>query len=176
MSLNHVTKLFSVSLVVATMVGCSSVPKNESEEAPTTSNDVMDKAIVETAIAAPTPQADAVDIDSVKAKLASMVVQFEFDRSEVTSEFYNTINAHADYLMNHGSAKVLISGHCDERGSREYNLALGERRANAVKQALVAKGIAADRIDVVSFGEDNPVDARHNESAWSKNRRAEFQY
>ncbi|MBN2864627.1 MAG: peptidoglycan-associated lipoprotein Pal [Thiotrichales bacterium] len=175
MSLNHLTKLFTAGLLATAMVGCSSTPKTE-EGADNTSADVMEKAVVETAIAQPNENADAVDLDSMKAMLASKVVRFEFDRSEVTSEFYDTINAHADYMMANSSANVLISGHCDERGTREYNLALGERRANAVKDALIAKGISPNRIDVVSFGEDNPVAMGHNESAWSQNRRAEFKY
>jgi peptidoglycan-associated lipoprotein len=104
------------------------------------------------------------------------VVRFDFDRSEVKSEFYEVIQANARYMQADSSANVTISGHCDERGTREYNLALGERRAIAVKNALIAEGVADDRITVVSFGEDNPVDEAHNEQAWSKNRRAEFAY
>ena len=175
MSLNHLTKLFAVGFLASVMVGCSSTPINE-DSAEKTNKDVMEKAVVETSIAAPAEKAESVDLDSMKAQLANKVVRFDFDRSEVTAEFYSTINAHADYLMANMSATVLVSGHCDERGTREYNLALGERRANAVKEALVSKGVSADRIDVVSFGEDTPVDMGHNESAWSQNRRAEFKY
>lgn len=175
MSLNHLTKLFTAGLLATAMVGCSSTPKTD-ESAENNNGDVIEKAVVETSIAAPNEQADAVDLDSMKAMLANKVVRFDFDRSDVNPEFYSTINAHADYLNANRSASVLISGYCDERGTREYNLALGERRANAVKDALVAKGISPSRIDVVSFGEDNPVATGQNEAAWSQNRRAEFKY
>ena len=175
MRLNQLTKIFTAGLLATAMVGCSSTPKTD-DRAENINGDVVEKAVVETSITAPNEQVNSVDLDSMKAMLANKVVRFDFDRSEVNPEFYSTISAHADYLNANGSATVLISGYCDERGTREYNLALGERRANAVKDALVAKGISSSRIDVVSFGEDNPVATGQNEAAWSQNRRAEFQY
>lgn len=108
--------------------------------------------------------------------LQGKVVNFDFDRSEVKPQFREIIKLNADYLALNKSATVTLKGHCDERGSEEYNLALGERRANAVKNALVAEGITPSRITVISFGEEKPVDAGHTEAAWEKNRRTEFSY
>jgi len=172
MDLNNLTKLFSVAILGFAMVGCSTTPKTDDS----TSVEVMDKAVVETSIAAPSEKPKDIDLASMQAQLASKVVRFDFDRSEVTSEFFSVINAHADYLLANSAVNVTISGHCDERGTREYNLALGERRANAVKNALMAKGVSANRVDVVSFGEDSPIAMEHNEFSWSQNRRAEFKY
>lgn len=175
MNLSHVTKLFTASLFASAMVGCSSTPTMD--ESPDSSGaEVVSTPMVETTGASSMAQADAIDLNEMKANLADKVVRFELDRSEVSAEFYRVISAHADYLNANSSASVLVSGHCDERGSREYNLALGERRANAVRDALIASGVSASRIDVVSFGEDSPVAMGHNEAAWAQNRRAEFKY
>ena len=175
MSLNNLVKILSVGFLAFSVVGCSSTPKTD-DSSDANNMKVVDKAVVETSIAAPIVKPKEVDLAEMQAQLASQVVRFDFDRSEVTSEFYSVVNAHADYLLANTSANVLVSGHCDERGTREYNLALGERRAMAVKNALVAKGVNPSRIDVVSFGEDSPVAMGHTESSWSQNRRAEFKY
>ncbi len=173
MNLGNLNKLFAVSLAAAVMTGCSSTPTTDAGAA---DNGVMDKAVVETSIAASSDSVSATDLDQMQAALIGKVVRFDFDRSEVKAEYYEVINAHADYLLANSAVKVTVSGHCDERGTREYNLALGERRANAVKNALVAKGVSAERIDVISYGEDSPVAMGHNEASWSQNRRAEFKY
>ncbi|MEA3406175.1 MAG: peptidoglycan-associated lipoprotein Pal [Pseudomonadota bacterium] len=175
MSLNNLNKLFSVGFLALVMAGCSSTPTTDGS-ADATSNDMMDKAVVETSIAAPADAVEATDVDAAQTPLMDQVVKFDFDRSEVTSKYFSVISAHADFMLANSDAKVTVSGHCDERGTREYNLALGERRAIAVKNALIAKGVSADRINVVSFGEDSPVDMGHNSAAWSENRRAEFKY
>ena len=83
---------------------------------------------------------------------------------------------HADYLRDFRNRSIVIEGHCDERGTREYNLALGERRAQAVQSYLTSAGVRASQIDTVSYGEERPEDPGHDESAWSKNRRAEMTY
>lgn len=99
---------------------------------------------------------------------------FPFDSSKLNAADYEALDVQAAYLKSRaGSNKnIIIHGHTDERGTRTYNLALGERRANAVKNYLVAKGISASRIEVISFGFEKPVDPAHNEAAWAKNRRA----
>ena len=99
-------------------------------------------------------------------------VFFDFDKSDLKPKAWDTLDKQADWLKEHEQVRVLIEGHCDERGTREYNLALGERRAEAVKQYLIAKGVAADRIRTVSYGKDRPAIAESNEAAWSQNRRA----
>lgn len=98
-------------------------------------------------------------------------VYFDFDRSEVKPEFFATIRTNARMLRENPDVKVVIEGHCDERGTTEYNLALGERRAAAVQKALIAQGVNPAQISTVSFGEERPVDTGHTEEAWAKNRR-----
>jgi len=105
----------------------------------------------------------------------SQVINFDFDRSEVRSSDAAILDAKLPILQQNANVRLRISGHCDERGSDEYNLALGMRRANAAKQYLVDRGIDPSRIEVVSFGEERPVDAGHSEDAWARNRRAEFE-
>lgn len=101
-------------------------------------------------------------------------VYFDYDRSEVRADQRTAVNTNADIFRKWTEWNVSIEGHCDERGTSEYNLALGERRATAAKQALVAAGIEATRVTTVSFGEERPVDPGHTESSWARNRRAEF--
>ncbi len=101
-------------------------------------------------------------------------VYFEFDSFYLNEEARKNLRNIADWLNAHPSLKVLIEGHCDERGTEEYNLALGEKRAKSVKDYLVQLGVPSENLSIISYGEEFPVDARHNESAWAKNRRAEF--
>jgi peptidoglycan-associated lipoprotein len=99
-------------------------------------------------------------------------VFFTFNESSLSTEAQATLDRQATWLKKYGSARVSIEGHCDERGTREYNLALGERRATAVKNYLVAAGISADRISTVSYGKERPAVVGSNEAAWAQNRRA----
>lgn len=101
-------------------------------------------------------------------------VFFDFDKSDVRDDARDTLKANADWIKAHPAAKVQIEGHCDERGTNEYNLALGERRANAVKKYLSSLGVEADRLYTISYGEELPIDPGHAEEAWAKNRRAHF--
>jgi len=99
---------------------------------------------------------------------------FELDSSDVSSDGQQVLQANAAVLKKYSTMQITIEGHCDERGTAEYNLALGERRALAAKNYLVSLGIAADKVKTVSYGKEFPFDAGHDESAWSKNRRAHF--
>jgi peptidoglycan-associated lipoprotein len=101
-------------------------------------------------------------------------VYFDFDRSEIRSDARATLRGNADAIGSGGSTTITVEGHCDERGSSEYNLALGERRASAVKRYLVDLGVPSSRLRTVSFGEDRPAVQGHDESAWRYNRRADF--
>lgn len=101
-------------------------------------------------------------------------VYFDYDKSVVKADGKANIQAVAAYLKAHSDNKVAIEGHCDERGTEEYNRALGERRALSARDALIASGIGADRVVTRSFGEDKPAELGHDEAAWSKNRRGEF--
>jgi peptidoglycan-associated lipoprotein len=102
------------------------------------------------------------------------VIYFDFDSFVVKDEFRPAVEANAKYLANNKKAQMIIEGHTDERGSREYNLALGQKRAEAVQKALVALGAADSQLESVSYGEERPAVEGHDEAAWSKNRRAEL--
>ena len=116
---------------------------------------------------------DSLDTDSC---LRQRVVYFDFDKSEIKPEFQAQIACHAAYLRQFPGARVTLEGNADERGTREYNLGLGERRGNAVDSALAAAGASASQLNVVSYGEERPVCKEHNEGCWQKNRRVEIVY
>jgi peptidoglycan-associated lipoprotein len=101
-------------------------------------------------------------------------VYFEFDQFVISEGAKAVLNKKAQWLREHTAAKALIEGHCDERGSTEYNLALGQKRADAALQYLVALGISPSRLSTISYGKERPVDPGQNETAWAKNRRAHF--
>lgn len=106
----------------------------------------------------------------------SMVVDvfFAYDRSDLTTESRDRLSANSKLLKAYKDVNIVIEGHCDERGTNEYNLGLGERRANAAKNYLVSLGVPADRIKTISYGEERPFAMGHNEQAWKMNRRAHF--
>jgi len=108
--------------------------------------------------------------------LSTTTIYFDFDRSEVKAADREVVLAHARYLADNADVKIVLEGHADERGTREYNIALGERRAKAVSQLMLLQGVAQSQIDIVSFGEERPVALGHDESAWSVNRRVEILY
>lgn len=111
--------------------------------------------------------------DEVKATLA-MMIHFDFDKASILAGDQQTLDQKIAILQKNPSLRVQISGHCDERGSDEYNLALGNRRANAAKQYLVSHGIDASRIETISYGEERPLSPGHDEDSWAQNRRDEF--
>lgn len=108
--------------------------------------------------------------------MQATVVYFDFDRSNVRPDAYNTLKAHAAYLSANPSVSVRLEGHADERGTREYNLALGERRGKAAANYLTANGASSSQIEVVSYGEERPAAEGHSESSWAQNRRVELKY
>jgi peptidoglycan-associated lipoprotein len=101
-------------------------------------------------------------------------IYFDFDKYDLRTDARATLDRKASFLNQNSSVRVQIEGHCDERGTEEYNLALGERRANAAKQYLTTAGISAGRLSTISYGEERPLDPGHNEAAWAKNRRDHF--
>ena len=113
-------------------------------------------------------------IDDINRESPLQPVFFGLDQSEVDSAGQQLLQQNADVLKKYGTWQITIEGHCDERGTAEYNLGLGERRAVAARNYLVSLGVAADRIKTVSYGKEFPFDPGHTESAWAKNRRAHF--
>jgi peptidoglycan-associated lipoprotein len=111
-----------------------------------------------------------------KAFLAKRVVHFDYDSSDLSNDDYQTLQAHAQFLVANANSKVALTGHTDERGTREYNMALGERRAKAVESFLITNGVAATQLEAVSYGKEMPINAGHDENAWKENRRVELNY
>ncbi|MDY6857153.1 MAG: peptidoglycan-associated lipoprotein Pal [Thermodesulfobacteriota bacterium] len=107
----------------------------------------------------------------LKEEFENVDIHFDFDEFSLTAEAREILAKKASWLLDHPDIKVDIEGHCDERGTNEYNLALGERRANSAEKYLVAAGVEARRISTISYGEERPLDTGHNETAWEKNRR-----
>jgi len=108
--------------------------------------------------------------------LSIRTIYFDYDSTMINSEGQSALNAHAEYLSLNPDKQIIIEGHTDERGTREYNLSLGERRGRAVADFLSASGVPGQQMEVRSYGEENPVALDHNESAWQLNRRVELLY
>ena len=124
-----------------------------------------------------TPQAEKPKQPEPKPELKEeqlQTVYFDFDKYNLRSDAKTALDANASLLQQYSTVTIKIEGHCDERGTVEYNLSLGEKRAKAVMDYLTGLGIGASRVTVISYGKERPVDAGHNEAAWAKNRRAEF--
>lgn len=119
----------------------------------------------------------AVDpLDDPNSLLAKRVIYFDYDSSVVRDEFSPVMEAHASYIADHPNVRVTLEGHADERGTREYNLGLGERRSQAVQQFLLLMGASQGQINAVSYGEERPIATGSDESAWQQNRRVEIVY
>jgi peptidoglycan-associated lipoprotein len=110
------------------------------------------------------------------ASSVGRVVYFDFDSSTIKPEYQGLVAEHGRYLGSHAASHVTLEGNTDERGSREYNLALGQRRAESVQRAAVLAGASGNQIEAVSLGAEKPADAGHDEAAYAKNRRVEFRY
>lgn len=155
MNMNKYSKVAIVALAAGTMLmaGCQqkTATTTTTESKPTT-------AAVKTTAMKPTTNS----------------AYFAFDKSDLNAAGKATLDAYAAYLNDHAGVSVTVEGNCDERGSREYNLALGQRRADSVKNYLVAQGVASSRIDTVSFGEERPVCKGSGEACWAQNRRADI--
>jgi peptidoglycan-associated lipoprotein len=171
-SLPHVARILTVAALASVVaVGCSKKVKETPpvetpvETAPATT------APVDTAPGAYTPA----DLDS-DACLRQRVVYFDLDQDALKPEFQAAMSCHAKYLRDRPSARLRLEGNADERGSREYNMGLGERRGNAVSAALQANGGSATQLSVVSYGEERPVCNDAGEDCWAKNRRVELIY
>lgn len=109
-------------------------------------------------------------------QLQNRIIYFDFDSSDIKTDYTDLVSAHARYLSSNSSIRVRLEGSTDERGSREYNIGLGERRAQAVRRALMLQGVTESQITTVSYGEERPAVTGHTEEAWSRNRRVEIVY
>lgn len=111
-----------------------------------------------------------------KAFLADRVIRFDYDDTSISQKDYQTLQAHAQFLQANPTSHIALTGHTDERGTREYNMALGERRSKAVQSYLVSIGVNANQLDTVSYGKEMPINPAHTPDAWAENRRVELNY
>jgi peptidoglycan-associated lipoprotein len=175
-------KIASMTLLLAAAVLLAGCPKKPSvNEAPSSKTQVPASATTAgTGDASTTgnPYGDdaAAAAAAAEAARARNVIYFDFDKSEIRPEYANVVMTAAKNLSSHASLKVKLEGNTDERGTREYNIGLGERRAQAVRRALMLQGAAEGQITTVSFGAERPAAEGDNEEAWAKNRRVEFNY
>ena len=166
--MNNTTRILLTAVLCTAAVACS---KKVKEEAPaeTTPPPVQTEQPATSGVYGPA------DLDT-DACLRQRVVYFDLDKEDVKPEFQAIMACHAKYLRDRPSSRITLQGHTDERGSRAYNQALGERRGNGVSSALQANGGSASQLTVVSYGEERPVCTESNESCWSQNRRVEIVY
>ncbi|MDT8408532.1 MAG: peptidoglycan-associated lipoprotein Pal [Wenzhouxiangellaceae bacterium] len=169
-------KVLSVVLLSLLLAACApetrDVPPESAPEAqPDRPSEPVDIDRVD-----PQDYADSRNLDNPDSLLSQRELYFEFDRSDVKPEYLPIIRAHANYLKANPSARVLLEGHADERGSREYNLGLGERRGNSVLDLMRAEGVSSSQVEVVSYGEERPVCRQSSETCWERNRRVEIVY
>lgn len=156
--------------VAFAVAACKSTPEPE-ETTPVVTDTQPTEPVVTEAAPDPRDYTDARNFENSESLLSKRVIYFDFDKSDVKAEYRSIVAAHAAYMASSSSARVTLEGHADERGTREYNLALGERRANAVKEYLVSRGVSANRIETISYGKERPAVLGSNESAWQQNRR-----
>ncbi len=120
---------------------------------------------------------DAIEmLEQTEGALANRIIYFEFDSAKLSSESIQILETHGNFIAGNGEVSVRLEGHADERGSREYNIALGDRRAQSVRRVLLFQGASVDQLETVSYGEEQPIMSGHTEEAWGKNRRVELIY
>jgi peptidoglycan-associated lipoprotein len=170
--MNNTTRVLMISLLsVAVLAGCKKTVK----ETPPPPADTTGSTgtVVDNTTAAGVYGPNDLDTD---ACLRQRVVYFDLDQDSLKPEFQAIVGCHAKYLRDRPSSRMNLEGNADERGSREYNLGLGERRGNAVSSAIQAQGGSGSQISVVSYGEERPVCTESNEDCWARNRRVEIVY
>jgi len=178
-------KLLQIVAISATftLVGCANTDVTD-EGAGNISTDPIKEVVapVEVEEVEQAAMADADVVDTMAEEMSELslpevnVIYFDFDKSTIRSEFRAVLDLHAEYLSANENANVILEGHADERGTREYNLALGERRAAAVASYLKLRGVSTAQFELVSFGEEKPVALGSTSEDYAKNRRVEFKY
>ena len=167
-------KLLIPALLSALILGCSSTPlPDENAGAPVESRS---GGVAPVTAGGLDSRGLPMELTDPKSKLAQRSIYFDLDSYEVKGDYKDLVAAHAKYLVAHPGFKMLIQGNTDERGSREYNLALGQKRAEAIKRSLTLLGAKEEQLESVSLGEEKPKNAGHDDSAWAENRRGDMLY
>ncbi len=164
----------TVAALIAVALAACSTTKTENDGSAGTTTTAPTTATTTPVQTGPS-EAELAALRDVEARKAR-TVYFGFDDADIKPEYRDLLAAHGAFLAKNPNVVVTVEGHCDERGTPEYNIGLGERRAKAVAQVLMSYGVQASQIKTVSFGEEKPADAGHDESAWVKNRRGVLSY
>lgn len=155
-------------------------PETTSAPTPTTPTAPVERSPIEFEPSSPVSQipqmAPITERGQAQPGQSQKTLYFDFDSATIDPSFLRTLDAHADYLIRHPLARLRVEGHGDERGTREYNIALGERRAQAVRNALLLKGVSRSQMVTISYGEEKPLALGHDEASWARNRRVELIY
>ncbi|HYO28507.1 MAG TPA: peptidoglycan-associated lipoprotein Pal [Azonexus sp.] len=167
-------KLLIPALLAALIVGCSSTPIDETAGVPVESR--SGTGVTPVTAGGLDSRGLPKELTDPKSVLSQRSIYFDLDKYEVKAEYQDVVAAHAKYLVANKGFKVLLQGNTDERGSREYNLSLGQKRSDAVKRSLIVLGAKEEQIESVSLGEEKPKNPGHDEGAWADNRRADILY
>lgn len=200
MLISRNTKVLAAAFLAVSLAACTTTKPATDASAAAAEQAAADKAAADKAAAAAAAAASAANTSSgvdsqsladanaraqadaaakanqIAAKLGVKVFRFDYDSSSIASGDYDALKAHALYLSKNPSARVQVGGHTDERGTREYNMALGERRAKSVAAFLTSNGAKSGQLEVISYGEEKPLATGDSEEAWAQNRRVELEY
>ncbi len=168
-------RLILPALLAFLIAGCSSTPDTDQNAAPVESRAGSGDVATVTASGVDGRRLPA-ELTDPKSILSKRSIYFDYDKFDIRAEYRDLVAAHAKFLVNNRQFKMLIQGNTDERGSREYNLALGQKRADAVKRALVLLGARDEQVESVSLGEEKPKNLGHDDMAWAENRRSDMLY
>jgi len=185
-------KIFLVTIVIGWLTACETTPEPEitmEEDYGTTTTittePIIDEALLTTeTIEEISPTIEGFERQPVIDEQAileerlreTQVFYFEFDKSDIKDKYHDTMIAHSRFLIENPDLRIILHGHADERGTREYNMALGERRGLNIEEVLLRYGVPRSQLETISHGEEKPAIASHNEKAWSLNRRVEMEY
>lgn len=166
--------LIAASVLGILLSACSTTPQKAAETKPAPAPVASKPASVQTQAAATPAESEAQKLSDIIKTLANNSIYFDFDKFTIKPEYMDTIKRNYEALKANPQLNVQLQGNCDERGSAEYNIALGQKRADAVRKALIALGVDQARLSTISFGKEKPRCTEHDEKCWAENRRVDF--
>lgn len=172
--MRNTINLISVTAIGLLLAACSSTPIKEPAASANSSNPTAKQPDTRTVQTVDTKSVDP--INDPKSELAKRSIYFDFDKYDLRDDGKPIVTAHSKYLATHKDHKILIQGNTDERGGSEYNLALGQKRAEAVRKSLTLLGVPESQMEAISFGKEKPKATGHDETSWAENRRADIVY